>query len=56
MAPERSKTVNGHKVNEYYWAGEYPVYVNSRFYEGTFEQAVEAVEKWPEAFEPAVVS
>ena len=41
MSPERSCTVNGHKVREYYWAGEYPVFVDNRLTDHTYEEAID---------------
>lgn len=41
MSPERKTEINGHKVHEYYWAGEYPVYVDNRLTVGKFEDIVE---------------
>ena len=37
MRPERTRTINGKKVSEYYWAGEYHVYVDNQLVPGTFE-------------------
>ena len=40
MQPERSCTVNGHVIREYYWAGEYPVYLDNRLTKRSYEDAV----------------
>ena len=37
MSPKRTKTIGGRIVKEFYWAGEYPVYVDHRFTPGSFE-------------------
>jgi hypothetical protein len=41
MTPERSKIINGHKINEYYWAGEFVVYIDNGLTTMSFEEAVE---------------
>ena len=41
MAPERSCTVNGRVIREYYWAGEYPVYVDNRLTKCSYEDAAD---------------
>jgi hypothetical protein len=33
MRPEKKRIVNGHKVEQYYWAREYPVYVDNHLVE-----------------------
>lgn len=39
MSPERTTVINGHTVSEYYWAREFPVYVDNQLQEGeTYEQ------------------
>lgn len=40
MTPDRKITINGSRVEEFYWAGRYPVYVNNQLVDETFEQAV----------------
>ena len=41
MAPERSCTVNGHVIREYYWAGKYPVSLDNRLTKHSYEDAVD---------------
>lgn len=41
MTPNRQETVNGHKVEQYYWAGRLVVYVDNRKTDETFDEAVE---------------
>ena len=41
MQPERSCTVNDRKVSEYYWAGEYPTYVDNRLTKHSYGAAVD---------------
>jgi len=43
MSPERSKTVNGKKVCEFWWAGKLVVYVDNRLYCGSFDDAVAGI-------------
>ncbi len=45
MTPERTRTINGRKISEYYWAGEYPVYVDRRLVEGTFDEVCARIER-----------
>ena len=46
MTPERRKEINGHVVEEFYWAGRLPVYVDNRLVQKTFKEAcVELKEK-----------
>lgn len=40
MKPYRVKEVNGNKIEEFYWAGKYVVYVNNRLFDGEFEKAI----------------
>lgn len=37
MKPERSKTINGKLVEEFYWCGKMVVYVNSRLSEQKYD-------------------
>ena len=30
MQPDKKKTVNGHKVEQFYWAGKNVVYIDNR--------------------------
>lgn len=41
MRPERTDTINGHTVAEYYWAGDMVVYLDGRATEMGFDQACE---------------
>lgn len=45
MSPSRKATINGHVVHEYYWAGSWPVYVDNRLREGSFEDICAALER-----------
>lgn len=39
MSPSRRKKIGDHTVSEYYWAGDYCVYLDNRLQDGeTFEQ------------------
>lgn len=40
MAPERKQKINGKLVEEYYWAGRYPCYVDSRLSADNFDATV----------------
>lgn len=42
MTPSRNTRVNGHKIEEYYWAGRLVVYVDNQKFGGSFSEAVEA--------------
>lgn len=44
MTPERKRIVNGVEVCEYYWAGDYPVYIGGRLSGMTFDGAVRMLE------------
>lgn len=39
MRPDDKMIINGHKVEEYYWAGRKVVYINNRLTEKTFDEA-----------------
>lgn len=41
MRPERTTTIDGHAVAEYYWAGDMVVYLDGRFTEMGYDQACE---------------
>lgn len=45
MDPERKCTINGRKVAEFYWAGEYPVYVDNRLVSGRYEEVCSRLEQ-----------
>lgn len=40
VKPDREKKIGRNWVQEYYWAGDWVVYVNNRLYDGTFDDAV----------------
>ena len=39
MTPDRTITIDGNRVEEFYWAGRMVVYINNHSTEETFEQA-----------------
>ena len=43
MDSQRTETINGIKVEEYYWNGKVVVYVDNQKVEGTFEDACKAI-------------
>lgn len=43
MTPDRIAYINGHKIEEFYWAGKMVVYVDSRTFDGDYSQAIEQV-------------
>jgi hypothetical protein len=40
MTPDRAQTVGDTEIKEYYWSGRMVVYVNNKFVEMSFDQAV----------------
>ena len=40
MIPERSITVNGHLIEEFYWAGEMVVYIDHKLISLSYDNAV----------------
>jgi len=44
MTPEKKKVINGHKIEEFYWAGRYVVYIDNHLFEGSFDKAVKSVQ------------
>ena len=40
MSPSRKCTVGSHKIEEYYWAGGWPVYIDNRLTKETYTAAV----------------
>lgn len=42
MNPKRKRTINGHLIEEFYWGWKYVVYVDSKVFRGSFEQAIES--------------
>ena len=47
MNPERSKEINDHLIEEYYWHGEWPVYVDNQLVNISFERACMLAENEP---------
>jgi len=46
MLPTKTAIINGHKVEEYYWNGRCPVYVDNRLIpDKTFEEVVADLKK-----------
>ena len=45
MRPDDKMIINGHKVEEYYWAGKKVVYINNRLTEKTFDDACKDLRK-----------
>lgn len=45
MTPDRKKTINGYKIEEYYWAEKMVVYIDNRVTEETFEEACKRIAK-----------
>jgi len=39
MTPEKQKEINNHLIEEFYWHGTYPVYVDNRLVNISFERA-----------------
>ena len=40
MTPDRKVTIHGKIVEEFYWAGEYVVYIDGHAFEGSYERAI----------------
>lgn len=45
MDPMRSIRIDGTTVHEYYWAGQYPVYVNNRLVRGSYDEVVAVIKR-----------
>ncbi len=45
MDAVRKCTVNGHKVEEFYWAGKYPVYVDNQLTNELYTNAVDRLKE-----------
>ena len=43
MNPERRTVINNHTIHEYYWHGDYPVYVDRQLVKGTYEEVCERI-------------
>lgn len=39
MTPERSTVIDGHKIEEFYWAGDYTVYVDNHLVREDYDRA-----------------
>lgn len=40
MSPERQTTIEGNKVEEYYWAGKYVVHVDNCATDESYDEAI----------------
>uniref|UniRef100_A0A6H2A4Z3 Uncharacterized protein n=1 Tax=viral metagenome TaxID=1070528 RepID=A0A6H2A4Z3_9ZZZZ len=49
LKPERKKEINDRTIEEFYWHGEYPVYVDKKLVNISFERACELAENEPPA-------
>lgn len=45
MTSNKKKEINGHKIEEYYWAGALVVYVDHHLVDETFEEACERLKE-----------
>ncbi len=45
MSPERKRLIGEVKVEEFYWNGRIVVYVDNRRYDGSFNEAINELEK-----------
>lgn len=45
MQPERHTSVNGHKIEEYYWNGKMAIYLDNNLFAGTYGYAIKMAEK-----------
>lgn len=45
MTPERAETIGEYKVEEIYWAGSYPCYVNHRLSAESYDETVERLKR-----------
>jgi hypothetical protein len=52
MDPERKKTINGHEVCEFYWAGKMVVYINHHLTPETFPAACERLASLKDGEDP----
>ena len=43
MSPNKRETVNGCKIEQYYWSGKNVVYIDNQAFDGTFDEAIEHV-------------
>lgn len=48
MSPERKRKIRSLVVEEYYWAGRYPCYVNSRLSAEDFDATVARLQRGEE--------
>lgn len=54
MTPERTRIINGLKVEEYYWYNKFVVYVNNKKVDTSFEEACLDLAKAEEAAKKAI--
>lgn len=47
LNPDRKKEINGHLIEEFYWHGEYLIYVDSKLVNISFTHACELAAKEP---------
>jgi hypothetical protein len=47
MTPDRRIEIGGKKVEEYYWAGEYVVYIDGHLFNGNYDTAIKSVTPTP---------
>lgn len=52
MIPNKKRIINGHKIEEYYWAGVYPIYVDHKLVDETFKEACDRLLTEGEEKEP----
>lgn len=44
MTPNKRETVNGHKIEQYYWHGDQVVYIDNHAFTGNFDDAIRRCE------------
>ena len=47
MRPDRIETVNGKKVEVYYWAGKHVTYIDNHLFDGSFDAAIKSLTAKP---------
>ena len=45
MSPERKITINGYKIEEYWWCGDFCCYVNNKLSKNTYDENVKELSK-----------
>lgn len=45
MTPERKRTIRGHVVEEFYWSGRYPCYVDHRLCAENFDETIARMQR-----------